>query len=110
MANNSGGNFGGIIAIGLIGAVFILTAILFPLSNDWKWFLVLIGVCIVLLLVAGSLWNTAFIFSCIIFALALIVGVVAFYFFQKASRPTENTQLFQQYIQYTVVHFRALLA
>lgn len=108
--SNGGNNFGGTIAVGLLGIILILTAVLFPLSTDWKWFLSLTGVCIILLLIAGALWNTALIPSIIVFLIAVGVGIAAFYFFQRASRPQEEqTLLFQYYLQCIITQCQLVL-
>jgi hypothetical protein len=110
MAGDKGDNFGVIIALGLIGFIFILVAILFTFSADWKWFLALIGVCILLLLVGGILWNIARIPSIVIFLVALGVGIVAFYFLDKATKPpVEHTLLFQYYIQCKITNCHLVL-
>ncbi len=71
---------GGIVlAVGLIAIGLILVAIWFPLpSVEWKWFLGLMGLSIILLLVSGATWHGSWIVGIIVLIIAFIIAAFAF--------------------------------
>lgn len=84
MNNN---NYGGIIGAGVIGIVLIISGAWLPLANDWRWGLILMGVCVILALVAGAVFKFSWVIGVFCAAAALIALLFALQSFSNAISP-----------------------
>jgi hypothetical protein len=78
---------GGIVGVGTIGIVLIVFGACMPLSTDWKWSFILLGIGILLALVAGATFRLHWIVGTVFGVAAVVVFLFALTSFSNAINP-----------------------
>jgi hypothetical protein len=81
---SSGGGYAG---AGVIAILLIILGAWLPLSSDWKWALVLTGICIIFALVAGATFSSSWVVGVAFGVAAVVVFGFALNAFSNAINP-----------------------
>ena len=92
MSSGNSGN-GGIVGVGIIGVFLIIIGAWLPLSHDWKWGLILLGISILLGLLSGATFSMHWAVGLVFLVAAVVVFSFALRALSNAISPKPQTMI-----------------
>jgi hypothetical protein len=81
---SNGSSAGSVWGLVFFAGILLFLGIAFPFPVEWRWALSLIGITILFLLLAGTIWSQSWIVGLVCLGIAFVAGGFAVSFLSKA--------------------------